>query len=74
MNSVDNIYNKFVAKILLKLNKHEEAEAIFREQLDRNPENWEYYGGLEEAVRAGMFVLYSRWQQLSLVEVMLLSR
>jgi len=55
------------AKILLKLGRREEAEAIYREQLDRNPENWDYYAGLEDAVAASseenQLVIYAEAQK-----------
>lgn len=34
------------AKLLLALGRHEEASVVYRELLDRNPENWSYYNGL----------------------------
>jgi len=36
---------------MLDLENHEEAERLYLELLDRNPENWAYYTGLEHAVR-----------------------
>lgn len=37
------------AEILLKLGRNEEAAAIYRDLINRNPENWAYYKGYEEA-------------------------
>ena len=36
---------------MLDLENHDEAERLYRELLDRNPENWAYYTGLEHSVR-----------------------
>ncbi|XP_064608201.1 N-alpha-acetyltransferase 15, NatA auxiliary subunit-like [Liolophura sinensis] len=40
------------ADILIQLDRHEEAADIYRELLNRNPENWAYYKGLETALKA----------------------
>lgn len=39
------------ANLLLKLHKYHEAEKVFRELINRNPENHAYYKGLENALR-----------------------
>ncbi|XP_074650017.1 N-alpha-acetyltransferase 15, NatA auxiliary subunit-like [Tubulanus polymorphus] len=36
--------------ILLKLGQNKDAEILYRELIDRNPENWSYYDGLEKAL------------------------
>uniref|UniRef100_A0A4W3KJG4 N-alpha-acetyltransferase 15, NatA auxiliary subunit a n=1 Tax=Callorhinchus milii TaxID=7868 RepID=A0A4W3KJG4_CALMI len=38
-------------ELLLKLNRLEEAADVYRRLLERNPENWAYYRGLEKALR-----------------------
>ncbi|XP_067663696.1 N-alpha-acetyltransferase 15, NatA auxiliary subunit-like [Haliotis asinina] len=38
------------AEILTKLGRASEAVDIYRDLINRNPENWAYYGGLEESV------------------------
>ena len=39
----------FAASLLMKLDRKEEAAQLYRELLERNPENWFYYSGLEQA-------------------------
>ena len=43
----------FPAKLLLKLKRMGEAATVYRELLDRNPENSEYYKGLQQAINPG---------------------
>lgn len=38
-----------LADLLLKLGKPDEARQIFEHLLERNPENWAYYEGLEQS-------------------------
>lgn len=38
---------------MLKLNRLKEAAEVYRRLLERNPENWAYYEGLEKALRPG---------------------
>ncbi|KAG1671753.1 N-alpha-acetyltransferase 15, NatA auxiliary subunit [Nymphon striatum] len=38
------------AELNIKLIKLEEGEKLYRELIDRNPENWSYYSGLEQAL------------------------
>ncbi|KAK5610106.1 N-alpha-acetyltransferase 15, NatA auxiliary subunit, partial [Crenichthys baileyi] len=40
-------------ELLLKLERPEEASEIYRRLLERNPENWAYYQGLEKALKPG---------------------
>ena len=37
----------------MTLGRTEEAVALYKELLERNPENWSYYQCLEEALRPG---------------------
>lgn len=46
-------YCIFPAKLLLKLKRMGEAATVYRELLDRNPENSEYYKGLQQAINPG---------------------
>ena len=48
------------AKLMLDLEKYDEAEKLYRDLLDRNPENWANYTGLEHAVRPGNLFIYLR--------------
>jgi len=41
------------AELLLKLGRHREAAEIYKELINRNPENWGHYKGLEEATKPG---------------------
>ena len=41
------------AKLYLKLERFDDAVKIYRDLHERNPENWAYYTGLEEAMRPG---------------------
>ena len=43
----------FTAEIFLKLGRQKEAAAIYRDLINRNPENWAYYRGYEEAMSLG---------------------
>ncbi|XP_051888204.1 N-alpha-acetyltransferase 15, NatA auxiliary subunit a [Pristis pectinata] len=38
-------------ELMLKLNRLKEAAEVYRRLLERNPENWAYYEGLEKALR-----------------------
>uniref|UniRef100_A0A8C9VDN2 N-alpha-acetyltransferase 15, NatA auxiliary subunit n=1 Tax=Scleropages formosus TaxID=113540 RepID=A0A8C9VDN2_SCLFO len=38
-------------ELLLNLDRLEEAAAVYRQLLERNPENWSYYHGLEKALK-----------------------
>lgn len=38
-------------ELFLKLERPEEAAVIYRRLLERNPENWAYYQGLEKALK-----------------------
>uniref|UniRef100_A0A3Q2NWZ3 N-alpha-acetyltransferase 15, NatA auxiliary subunit a n=1 Tax=Fundulus heteroclitus TaxID=8078 RepID=A0A3Q2NWZ3_FUNHE len=40
-------------ELLLKLERPEEASQVYRRLLERNPENWAYYQGLEKALKPG---------------------
>ncbi|XP_047209635.1 N-alpha-acetyltransferase 15, NatA auxiliary subunit a [Girardinichthys multiradiatus] len=40
-------------ELLLKLERPEKASEIYRRLLERNPENWAYYQGLEKALKPG---------------------
>ncbi|XP_032410939.1 N-alpha-acetyltransferase 15, NatA auxiliary subunit-like [Xiphophorus hellerii] len=40
-------------ELLLKLERPEEASEIYTRLLERNPENWAYYKGLENALKPG---------------------
>lgn len=44
-----NVY--ITGNLYLKLERWRSAEEVFRELLDRNPENTGYYGSLQEALR-----------------------
>lgn len=39
------------AKLLMKLGRNDEAAAIYQNLHERNPENWEYYGKVADALR-----------------------
>ena len=41
------------ALLMQKLELYEEATVLYWELLERNPENWAYYGFLEETTRPG---------------------
>lgn len=41
------------AKLLMKLDQTEEAVKVYHELLERNPENWAYYQGLEDVLKPG---------------------
>ncbi|KAK7929692.1 hypothetical protein WMY93_006087 [Mugilogobius chulae] len=38
-------------ELLLKLERYEEATAVYRRLQERNPENWSYYHGLEKSLK-----------------------
>ena len=40
-------------QVLLKLGRLEEAAKVYYDLLERSPENWAYYNGLEEALKLG---------------------
>jgi len=40
---------------LLKLGKKEIAAGVYKDLINRNPENWAYYKGLEDSVSPGMY-------------------
>lgn len=42
-----------VGELLLKLERLEEATEVYRRLQERNPENWSYYHGLENALKPG---------------------
>lgn len=39
------------------MSRFEEATDVYRDLINRNPENWAYYKGLEEAVRPGQLLV-----------------
>uniref|UniRef100_A0A3Q4I354 N-alpha-acetyltransferase 15, NatA auxiliary subunit n=1 Tax=Neolamprologus brichardi TaxID=32507 RepID=A0A3Q4I354_NEOBR len=41
-------------ELLLKLERLDEATEVYRRLLERNPENWSYYHGLEKALKPSM--------------------
>ena len=41
------------AEIMLKLGRKKEATTIYRELINRNPENWAYYKGYEDSLALG---------------------
>lgn len=41
----------FAGELFLKLERPEEAAVVYRRLLERNPENWAYYQGLEKALK-----------------------
>lgn len=43
-----------VGELLLKLERLDEATEVYRRLLERNPENWSYYHGLEKALKPSM--------------------
>lgn len=40
-----------LGELLLKLDRASEAAEVYRRLLERNPENWSYYQGLEKALK-----------------------
>ena len=42
---------------MLNLDRLEEATQVYRSLLERNPENWSYYHGLEKALKPGRLLL-----------------
>ncbi|MEQ2185420.1 hypothetical protein GOODEAATRI_017957, partial [Goodea atripinnis] len=44
-------------ELLLKLERPEKASEIYRRLLERNPENWAYYQGLEKALKPGAYTI-----------------
>lgn len=71
----------FVGELLLKLERLEEATEVYRRLQERNPENWSYYHGLENALKPSMihysitntsitlFLDYTRQNQQQCTEV-----
>lgn len=43
-------------ELLLNLECMEEAGEVYRQLLERNPENWSYYRGLEKALSPGTWI------------------
>ena len=37
----------------MTLDRRDEAATVYLDLINRNPENWNYYKGLEDAVRPG---------------------
>ena len=52
MIAICNSLLLILASQLLKLNKNDEAESIYRELVKRNPENNAYYAGVEKCLEA----------------------
>ena len=44
-------------ELMLNLDRLEEATQVYRSLLERNPENWSYYHGLEKALKPGRLLL-----------------
>lgn len=40
-------------ELLIQLDRLDEATEVYRQLLERNPENWSYYRGLEKALKPG---------------------
>ena len=45
------LFNLFSAQYYLDLEENEKAASIYWDLLERNPENWAYYKGLEKALK-----------------------
>jgi len=46
-----------VGELLLKLDRAGEATEVYRRLLERNPENWSYYQGLEKALKPSKHII-----------------
>lgn len=46
----------FTGEIYLQMGRQADAAVIYTDLINRNPENWAYYKGLEDATQAGMFL------------------
>ena len=47
------IWNVFPAELFTMMGKNDKAADIYRDLIDRNPENWAYYRGYESAKQLG---------------------
>jgi len=54
-SALSNLYVCYIStgQVFLKLERLEEAANIYYGLLERSPENWAYYRGLEEALKLG---------------------
>lgn len=43
----------FTGEIYLQMGRQADAAVIYTDLINRNPENWAYYKGLEDATQAG---------------------
>lgn len=43
-----------IGELLLKLERLDEATEVYHRLQERNPENWSYYHGLENALKPSM--------------------
>lgn len=48
-------------ELLLKLERLEEATQVYHRLQERNPENWSYYHGLENALKPSRTTLNTIW-------------
>ena len=53
----DLSYQPISGELLMKLDRRDEAATVYLDLINRNPENWNYYKGLEDAVRPGMITV-----------------
>lgn len=54
-----------VGELLLKLDRAGEATEVYHRLLERNPENWSYYQGLEKALKPSKYRFFSTQQILA---------
>lgn len=47
-----------VGELLLKLDRAGEATEVYHRLLERNPENWSYYQGLEKALKPSKYTFF----------------
>uniref|UniRef100_A0A8C2GCB4 N(alpha)-acetyltransferase 15, NatA auxiliary subunit n=1 Tax=Cyprinus carpio TaxID=7962 RepID=A0A8C2GCB4_CYPCA len=58
-------------ELLLKLDRAGEATEVYHRLLERNPENWSYYQGLEKALKPSKYKFF--WTQILVVRKLLLT-
>lgn len=58
MKSFVHVSSSSAGELLLKLERLDEATEVYRRLQERNPENWSYYHGLENALKPGGSLLF----------------
>lgn len=59
----------FAGGLLLKLERPEDASEVYQRLLERNPENWAYYQGLEKALKPGECFVQAHFFMFIMIQV-----